>query len=81
MLRLKAEERSLLRELRSAQADLARYYAQDSDMERAMAAMQADHEVALRRAEEAGYQRGLDDAKKFPETLGLAKVVNGGGRA
>ena len=40
---------------------LARYRAEDSDTDRAMYRMQAEHTVALREAEEKGYRRGLTD--------------------
>src|SRR4029077_15419037 len=59
-----AGEFALLQALRNAQDELARYRAEDSDTLRAMASMQADHAVALRRAEEEGYARGLKDARE-----------------
>lgn len=62
--RLKAEEEGLLQKLRRAQVELRRYYAEDSDKDREFHAMRADHEAALRRAEELGYERGLRDAAK-----------------
>ncbi len=40
---------------------LARYRAEDSDKDRDMYRMQADHTVALRTAEEKGYRSGLVD--------------------
>ena len=60
------EERGLVIKLRLVEAELARYRAEDGDTDRAMYAMRADHVVALRRAEEEGYARGLKDgsAKK-----------------
>lgn len=60
--------------LRAMEEELRRYRAQDSDADRAMHAMVADHQVALRRAEEQGYARGLDAAKRYPETLGLRRA-------
>jgi hypothetical protein len=56
------EERGLLMALRRAEAELARYRAEDSDTDRAMHGMRADHARALIRAEELGYERGLRDA-------------------
>lgn len=53
------DERHLVQKLRRAQIELARYRAEDSDKDRQFYAMQADHEVALRREEERGYERGL----------------------
>lgn len=58
------EERGLVMALRKAEALLARYQSEDSDYERHMHATRADHQVALRRAEEQGYARGLADARK-----------------
>jgi hypothetical protein len=55
-------EFALLQALRNAHTQLWRYRNDDSDILRAMASMQADHAVALRREEEKGYARGLRDA-------------------
>jgi hypothetical protein len=60
-----AGESALLTALRNAQADLERYRAEDSDLMRALWAMQADHEAALRRQEEAGYAKGLRDGREL----------------
>lgn len=61
--RIKADgEFALLKALRNAEDRLARYVAEDSDILRAMYAMQADHATKVRRAEEQGYARGLADA-------------------
>ena len=59
--RIKVEEFGLLAALRKAEAELASYRAEDSDADRAMYRMQAEHAVALRREEEKGYARGLVD--------------------
>jgi hypothetical protein len=48
-----------------------RYQSEDTDLHREIYRMQADHATALRREEEKGYARGLEDAKKYPETIGL----------
>ena len=56
-------ERNLLHTLREMEDQLARYRAEDSDTDRAMHAMQAEHDRALRREEEIGYARGLRDAR------------------
>lgn len=56
-------ETSLLTALRSAQDELARYRAEDTDLMRAIWAMQSDHATALRREEERGYEKGLRDAR------------------
>lgn len=56
-------EHHLLILLRSAQEELARYRAEDSDMLQAIFAIQADHAVALTREEERGYEKGLADGR------------------
>jgi hypothetical protein len=66
--RIKAgSERGLLMALRRAESELERYRAEDSDADRAIHAMRADHRRALRRAEEDGYARGLRDAREERE--------------
>jgi hypothetical protein len=57
-----AGEYALLEALRNAEDQLSRYHAEDSDTARAMHAVAADNQVALRREEEKGYARGLKDA-------------------
>jgi hypothetical protein len=47
--------------VREMEQRLARYRVEDSDTDRAMYRMQAEHTVELRRAEEKGYRRGLVD--------------------
>jgi hypothetical protein len=47
--------------LREMERQLARYRAEDLDKDRAFYRMQAEHTVALRKAEEEGYRRGLVD--------------------
>jgi hypothetical protein len=59
-----AGEFALLQALRNAEDQLARYRAEDSDVLRAMASMQCDHETALRREEERGYAKGVDDMRE-----------------
>lgn len=63
------------RAFRAMQDLCARYRTEDTDLHREIARMQADHEAALRREEEKGYARGLEDAKKHPETLGLTRAA------
>lgn len=60
---------------RAMQDLCARYQSEDTHLHREIARMQADHAVALRREEEKGYARGMEDAKKYPETLGLTRVA------
>lgn len=69
------DERGWLIEIRKLEAErdelLRERCAEDSELHRALQAKEADMQVAVRRAEEQGYARGLADAKKYPETLGL----------
>lgn len=60
-----AGEFALLTALRNAEEELSRRRAEDSDLLRAMASMEADHQVALRREEEKGYARGLKDGREM----------------
>jgi hypothetical protein len=56
--------------LRELEAELARYRNEDSDLDRKYYAMEADHATALRRAEEAGYAKGLQDGKTYWASTG-----------
>ena len=47
---------------------------EDTDALRAVRSLVNEHETLRRRAEEQGYARGLADAKKHPEELGLIAV-------
>jgi hypothetical protein len=47
--------------LRDLELQLDAYRQEDTDLHRAMHAMQSAHQVALRREEEKGYARGLAD--------------------
>lgn len=61
LMRIPGED-GLIANLRKNETELAAYRAEDSDILRAMAQMQGDHALALRRSEEEGYSRGLRDA-------------------
>lgn len=61
------EERGLVMALRRTEEELARYRAEDSDKDREIQCMIADHAVALRHAEEDGYTKGLRDGRKPQE--------------
>lgn len=69
--KLNAKDGLLLKMLREAQRELRQYHQEDTAAFRQFYALGADHTTALRREEEKGYARGLEDAKKHPETLGL----------
>ena len=58
-------------EYRSMEERMRRYNDEDSDLHRAVYAAQSEGDVKAKRAEEQGYARGLADAKKHPEELGL----------
>ncbi len=68
------EERGLVMALRRAEAELERYRADDSDMAREMHGMRAAHTVALRDAEQLGYDRGLADMRKHGWRLADEKL-------
>lgn len=59
-------ERGLLAALRKSEDELARYRADDSEIQRELMRLQSRHSDALRAAEETGYARGLSDAAKMP---------------
>lgn len=73
--KLTEQEGGILKMLREAQEELRRYHEEDSNMARTFHALGAEHSVALRTEEEKGYARGLADAKKHPEELGLIAAV------
>lgn len=58
-------ERGLLNALRKAEDLLARFQAEDSDVQRLALQEQGRHSEALRQAEEAGYARGLKDGMEL----------------
>lgn len=58
-------EHHLLTILRRQEADLADYRVEDTDLWRAVYAQSADHATALRREEERGYEKGLNDGRKL----------------
>lgn len=66
-LRMRKGEHSLLRRIRWLERRLRSYQAEDSEMDRAMHAMVADHAQAIISEEEKGYARGVRDARKEPE--------------
>lgn len=47
--------------VREMEIQLARYRSEDSDKDRDMYRMQAEHTIAMREAEEKGYRSGLID--------------------
>jgi hypothetical protein len=64
--------RGLLMALRKAEAELARYREEDTDLHRALYAKDSERDTAVRRAEEEGYARGLRDG--MPDPLSEARI-------
>lgn len=69
--RINATDGLLVSMLREAETELRRYHQEDNAAFMEFYSLGAAHSVAVREAEEKGYARGLEDAKKHPETLGL----------
>lgn len=67
MCRVPRKDWPLAYAYRELEQELARYRAEDSDKDRELSAMQDEHARALRRAEEAGYERGLRDGMQLKE--------------
>lgn len=75
LLKLTSRDKTLLSALRAYQDGDRRRAEEDTDLHRALAAKAAEMATAVRAAEEQGYARGLEDAKKYPETLGLTRAT------
>lgn len=60
---IKTSEGGIIARLRTAEDMLSRYRIEDSDADRRYYAQQAEHASALRREEERGYERGVQDAR------------------
>lgn len=77
-LRMRADEKSLLRRIRWLEGELselrARVAAEDTDKDREFYAMRADHAQALIQEEEKGYERGVRDACENAQS-GLTNAV------
>lgn len=58
---LKDYENGLLGIIREQQEQLERFRAEDTDLLRVIATMEADHRQAVIRAEEEGYNKGVRD--------------------
>lgn len=61
LLKLQGGETGLLEILRCRERELERYRDEDSDKDREMYSMKADHSRALIDAEQKGYDKGLRD--------------------
>lgn len=64
-------EYHLLNILRKQEDELHAFYAEDTELWRALHAQAADHAQALRREEERGYAKGVADARAEPPTISL----------
>lgn len=56
---------------RAMEEQLRRYQEEDTELHRKLVRISSEKTQAVIAAEELGYARGLADARKFPETLGL----------
>lgn len=78
ILRMQPGEHALLRKIRWLEAQnrelLQRQSEEDTKLHREIHRIKAEHETALRREEEQGFLRGLDAAKRYPETIGLRRA-------
>lgn len=72
--RIKSHEGHIVHALRKAQDELAHYRAEDSDLMRSILTLEANNGVAVRRAEEEGYARGVADTLAMSCPDCVAKV-------
>jgi hypothetical protein len=68
VLQVNPEGLGLLRALREAALQLAKWRLEDTDLHRTINRLTAEHAVALRREEERGYARGLRDGRELAAT-------------
>lgn len=61
--------------LRELERELWQWREECTPLHNQIAALQSEILTRERRAEEKGYQRGLDDARKHPEELGLQLIL------
>lgn len=59
--KIKSHEGHLVHYIRKLENDLRRYREDDSDVMRSIMVLESDHAMALQRAEELGYSRGVRD--------------------
>lgn len=57
----------LLRRVRELQDELAAFFSETDAVESYIHGLKADHAIALRKAEENGYNKGVQDARKYVE--------------
>lgn len=61
---LKGHEHGLVGIIRRQEEELQRYRAEDSEMLRVLETLKSEHAAELRREEEKGYARGVEDMKR-----------------
>lgn len=76
---IKGSEHGLVEALRRAENDVAdawhAIHSESTDAAKAYHAQNGRHQEQLKAVEQVGYDRGLADAKAYPETLGLTVMV------
>ncbi len=72
---LKGHELGLLGIIRQQEKELVRHRAEDTDLLRAISALQAEMAARIQEAEELGYNRGLNDMRELAEKQLGQKVV------
>lgn len=79
--KIKGSELGLVEAMRRAENDASEawhvIHAETTDASKAYYAQNSRHQEQLRVIEQIGYDRGIDDAKAHPETLGLAHEAEG----
>jgi flagellar biosynthesis/type III secretory pathway protein FliH len=63
--KIAAHEGHLVHYIRKLEDELRRYQTEDSDVMRAIMTLEAERQMALRRAEEEGYAKGLQDGRSL----------------
>lgn len=63
--KLSHSEGHLITYIRKLEAEIAQHRAEDSDVLRAMHSREAEQHEAVRRAEERGYDKGVQEAKRM----------------
>lgn len=61
-------------EFREMESRVQSYADEDTELHRQLASIRSELSLAVRRAEEEGYERGLRDAQRYPAELGLMKI-------
>jgi hypothetical protein len=70
---IKGHEHRLVQKIREQESDLARWRDELEPTLRALEEMRGEHSIALRRAEEEGYNRGVRDMRR--QLIAVAKLA------